>query len=200
MKLSIYPNYNIKQKCHYCGKRDASAHSCYKTTWSGLTKVVELFSPPKYETVKVEIPRCRECEKRHYYFSIPYIATVALCMSLCLFLVIPALIPSWSEGVLGKLWVAGLIMAFAYFVSSLLALIVQMIISGICKAILGKRLGKTTWDVSGYPPIDRLTECGFTTYKPDNRSIKGSTMLDVDKYRKAIHDLSLDKTIIIEKK
>ena len=154
--MKILPNYSKQPICHFCKKNLAdskcgTSSDFYCVSESGLMSY-------KYITTTVEVPRCKECERKHTLASLPG-AIVALI--LYALMIIKIIVPTWMEGhSLGGNILYTILMLFITTIPAGLALMVsQYIFSFVVKT-------NSELYIDDYEPIRKLRGMGFRRTKP----------------------------------
>ena len=149
MKI-VKPDYSKHPRCYYCEKNEADESSGNTEEFYCVSKTN--FASYDYIPIKVEVPRCKICAKKHAYSCLPII----ICfLGLFVFLTIKFIVPQWLDAdFFGK--------AILLFTMFLLSCIGGGIVGYIPRYVISKFEDST----SDYPPIKKLRDMGFSKEKP----------------------------------
>ena len=153
--MKIVPDYRKNIKCYYCNNNNA-VDSC-----GNLEELIcvskNQFTSYDYIKVSVEVPRCKECEKKHSLSMLPMLICFLVLFILA---IIKFIIPQWDEHSIGENILYILLMLFLTLLGgSLIGFIPRMIVSSLLKV-------KYEDDTDGYSPIRKLKGIGFRKDKP----------------------------------
>ena len=155
----------------------AEKQKSHEETWYGLMKTIRIPISVKFIPIKVEIPRCSTCEKRHSKAMLPYL----ICFfSFAIWFGYKLYCSGWGEEWYGYL--LGILYTFA--ISAVVAAIF-----GIPVRYLINKVWKDTKDEGNtrdYEPIRKLIGCGFQYTKPDPAGSQG---------RKTVSEYKLSLTL-----
>lgn len=162
--IHITPNYSKEIKCYYCNKRSAHIKSGYTEEFYCITKKHVFPLGYSYTTIKVDVPRCKKCEKIHLCSIIPGIIAFLILSSLFgYFLIVNC---EWNEE-----W---------YYIT--LAILTSLLFGGLTGYIIGyipylsiSKINKIKYEnnTDHYSPIRKLLGNGIIRNKPDPSKSSG---------------------------
>lgn len=153
--MKLVPDYNEQHKCFYCGENEANPKSGFVYNLFSITRT-KLMSY-SYVNVKVEVPRCKKCNRRHSWAAIPML--IAFIVILVIF-IIKGLIPQWGSN---SIWMNLFLLFVAIFLSLFGGVIVGILPNKIIQSLMKVKFDD---DVEDYSPIKKLLNIGFRKDKP----------------------------------
>ena len=190
--MRIKPDYNKKPLCYYCNRNEASKESAYIDTKYAVTKSRMIPISVSYFSVDVEIPRCKECEKKHSKSSIPHL----ICF-IIVFLLLGWLFISKGTGWTDK-WYT---ICFGVFIDGFLSLFISYFIATPFRLLINEVFYKGVKDeddTDSYEPIEKLHKCGFKDNKPDPMMSQGDEIDELE-YKNTISSIISNNGCIINR-
>lgn len=197
--MKIKPNYLHDPLCHYCKKNKAVEKRQNNETWYGVLKSHSIPLSIEYVRIKVGIPRCEECYKKHSNETLPGCIIFLISFASIAYFIFVKGDNNYDNHEIAELCLG-----------IFLQLLVCIIVSGIIAFVLGKIIeytihsfstnnGKAEGETRDYDPIRKLIGCGFQFTKPDAAKSKGYKKIDIDRYNNALKSIIEKDDCIIEK-
>ena len=187
--MKIVPNYNNNAICYFCGEELADWESSEKCSKELICITKTNLLNYKYTTANIEIPRCKDCEKKHDRASIPHIILFIAAFAFGIWFLMQG--KEWTEHWYYFCFGLFLDFMFSAIVSYIIGAPFRWIISAILKC-------KDEEDTDDYPPIKKLKDIGFRSDKP-KANTHPEAEYDETKFRKAINDIIMNDNCVIER-
>ena len=185
--MKIVPDYKHKEiKCYYCNKNIAD-ETC------GNTQELICISQPHlasydYVYVKVEVPRCKECSKKHSIAFLPFFLCILIILAI---VIIKVIIPQWNGHSVWEMLLFSLLMIF---LSCLGGAIVGFIPRWIMFLLLKVR---NEDDVDEYSPIRKLKGIGFRKDKPKPHT-HPRARFNEENYKKTLNSIIYNDNCVVK--
>lgn len=183
----IKPDYSKQPKCFYCQSNEAMESSANTEELYCVAKTKLLNYT--YVPIKVEIPRCKACAKKHSYACLPMVICFIVVLAIA---VVKGIVPQWGNNSLAE-------NLFLCFVVLFLSFVVGIILGYIPRMIMSK-LVKVKYEDSNedYAPIKKLISIGFQKTKPKPHT-HPEAKFNSQKYQGILASIVKEDCCIIEK-
>lgn len=175
--MKLVPNYNEHHKCFYCNTNEANPKSGY--VYNLYSIILNRLMSYDYVNVKVEVPRCKKCEKKHFLAVTPILLA---CIIILVLYIIYGLIPQWGNN---SLWINLLLICTGILLSVFGGFIVGILPNKIIQSLMKVKFDD---DVDEYIPIKKLLKIGFRKDKPKPHTHPEATY-NKELFKKTINDI-----------
>ena len=153
--LVIKPDYSKHPKCFFCGVEEAEKSTAASTELYCVHK--KHLTSYDYTTTKIEIPRCKKCNEKHSYASLPIIF---FTIGIFAFVLSWKILPQWPKNdFFGNIIICFVSLLLSVFGGYILGIIPSMIISSSLKTTAENL-------TDDYGPIKKLIAIGYLKEKP----------------------------------
>ena len=190
--MKIKPDYQKKPICYFCNQNLAIEDAALTDTKYAVTKSQTIPISVRYFSLEVEVPRCKECEKKHSKAGIPHIIAFFVVFILLGWFFLTKGTGGWTDTwytiCFGVFVDAFLSFFISYFIATPFRLLVNTFFKGC----------KDAGDTDNYKPIEKLHKCGFKDNKPDPMMSQGDE-IDEREYKNTINSIIREDNCIITK-
>lgn len=185
--MKIVPDYKHKEiKCYYCNQNNAD-ESC------GNTQELICISQPHlasydYVYVKVEVPRCKKCSKKHSMASLPVFICILILVAI---IIAKVIIPQWEGHTLWEMLLFTLLMLFLSVLGgTIIGFIPRWILFSLLKV-------KNEDNIDEYSPIRKLKGIGFRRDKPKPHT-HPRARFNEEHYKKTLTSIIMNDNCIVK--
>lgn len=154
--MKIIPDYSKYPMCHFCKKKLADSKCGTSTDFYCVSELGFM----SYRNVKitVEVPRCKECDKKHTLACLPGVVIALVIYAL---MIVKIIIPSWHDNYsIGE----NLLYTMLMLVIASIPAVASVMLSQLLMSFVVKTESEL-W-IEDYDPIRKLKGMGFRQTQP----------------------------------